>query len=114
MKASYAAERLAKYEAWLLELESRRTTLRKSRRRYLRFFLFVMFVSPLGWIWHPWIGAGAFITGVLFCAFGFYVVLFRGGEYDHEISQVRREIELLRGDPPASTSTLSTGEPVSR
>jgi hypothetical protein len=87
---------LAKYEAWIAELERRQTTLAGSRRGYLRFFAASLAVSSLGFVWNPWVGAGTLFTGVLFCAFGFYVVLRREGEYVRELAAVRETARRLR------------------
>jgi hypothetical protein len=87
---------LAKYEAWIAELERRRKTLATSRPGYLRFFAGSVVVSSLGFICSPWIGAGTFFTGLLFCAFGFYVVLRREGEYVRELTALRETAQRLR------------------
>jgi hypothetical protein len=88
--------RLAKYDAWVEELERRQKTLAASRPGYLRFFAGSVVVSSLGFLWNPWVGAGTFVTGLLFCAFGFYVVLRREGEYVRELTAVRETAQRLR------------------
>jgi len=92
---------LAKYDAWIAELERRQKTLAVSRPGYLRFFAGSVVVSALGFFWNPWVGAGTFFTGLLFCAFGFYVVLRRDGEYVRELTAVRETAQRLREEAEA-------------
>ena len=90
--------RLAKYDAWIRELEQRQRTLAGSRLSYLRFFAGAGVVSCVGFAWNPWVGAGSLVTGVLFGAFGFYVVLRREGEYVRELGEARETAGRLRED----------------
>lgn len=96
MGAFVSDEQLAKIGAWIVELEARQKKLGASRTGYLRFFVGALAVSGLGFVWNLWFGVGAFLTGILFCAFGFYVVLVRESDYRHEIAQLRKDAERLR------------------
>ena len=87
---------LEKIEGWIVELEARQRTLGASRTSYLRFFVASLVASALGFVWNVWIGAAALFTGVLFCAFGFYVVLQREAEYRRELAQFRETARKLR------------------
>ena len=91
-----SAEQVAKYEAWIRELEARQKTLAASRRRYLGFFVAALVASTLGFVWNAWVGAAGLVTGILFCVFGFYVVLARDGQYTREIEATRRTVTTLR------------------
>jgi hypothetical protein len=90
------AERLAKYEAWILELEAREKKLAASRPRYARLFVAIPIVSTLGFVWNPWVGVGTLLTGIMCCAFGFYVVAVRADDYVRELRSMRAEVERLR------------------
>jgi uncharacterized membrane protein len=87
---------LAKYEAWILELEQRQRTLAGTRTGYLRFFTGALAASALGFFWNPWVGVGTLLTGIIFCAFGFYVVLRREGDYVRELAEARETTRSLR------------------
>ncbi len=89
-------EKLAKYEAWILELESRQRTLATSRATYARLFAASLVLSFAGFFWNQWVGAGALLTGILFCIFGYYAIAVRQGDYERELKQTRREVARLR------------------
>lgn len=91
-----SAEQAAKYEDWIRELEARQKALAGSRQRYLTFFAAALVASTFGFAWNAWIGAATLATGILFCAFGFYVVLARDGQYTREIEATRRTARALR------------------
>jgi hypothetical protein len=91
-----SAEQLEKYEAWIRELESRQKILASNRAAYLRGFVVALVVSAAGFFWNTWIGAATLFTGILFCAFGFYVVMVREGEYVRDLKHTRREVYRLR------------------
>ncbi len=91
-----SAAQLAKYEAWIRELEARQTTLAGSRTRYLRFFIGAAIASIVGFAWNPWVGAGTLCTGLLFCLFGFYVVVVRERDYVRELEEARAMARRLR------------------
>jgi hypothetical protein len=93
-----SAEQVTKYEAWIRELEARQRTLAASRSGYLGFFAAMLVVSTLGFAWNAWVGAATLVTGILFCAFGLYVVLARDGQYTREIEATRRTVTALRRD----------------
>jgi len=98
-----STEQIEKYETWIRELEARQKTLAGSRQGYLRFFAGVLVASGAGFVWNPFLGAATLVTGVLFCAFGFYVVLGRERDYRDELVAMRRTAEDLRraaGPPP--------------
>jgi hypothetical protein len=87
---------LAAYEAWIVTLTARQKELASQRSFYLRLFVALPFVAGLGFLVHLWIGAAALFTGVLMCAFGFYVVMGRESEYVREIALTRRAADDLR------------------
>jgi hypothetical protein len=89
-------EQLAKYEAWITELESRQKILAASRTGYLRFFVGALVASAGGFFFNLWIGAATLFTGVMFCAFGFYSVMIREGDYVRELKATRREVARIR------------------
>ena len=95
-----SAEQLEKYEAWIRELESRQKILASNRTAYLRGFVLAFALSALGFFWNTWIGAATLFTGILFCAFGFYVVMVREGEYVRDLKHTRREVHRLRLSEP--------------
>lgn len=97
-----SADQLAKYEAWISELESRQKDIAEHRTGYLRLFVGLLIVSTVGFYWGVWIGVGAFLTGILACLFGFYTVLFREGEYVKELKSLRRVAGDLRAAAQAS------------
>ena len=87
---------LAAYEAWIVALTARQKDLASQRSFYLRLFVAIPFVAGLGFLVHLWIGVAALFTGVLMCAFGFYVVMGRESEYVREIALTRRAADELR------------------
>jgi Flp pilus assembly protein TadB len=87
---------LAKYDAWIEELERRQKTLAGNRRGYLRFFAGALVASGVGFVWNTWVGVGTVVTGLLFFAFGVYVVLRREGDYVRELKEARETAERLR------------------
>jgi hypothetical protein len=91
-----ASEQLEKYEAWIQELERRQIDIAVNRPRYLRFLVGLLIASTLGFFWGVWFGLGALVTGILMCAFGFYTVLFREGEYEKELAHLRHVADELR------------------
>jgi len=88
--------KLAAYEAWIATLTERQKELASQRSFYLRLFVALPFVAGLGFFVHVWVGAAALFTGVLMCAFGFYVVMGRQAEYVREIALTRRAADDLR------------------
>jgi hypothetical protein len=100
-----APEQLEKYDAWIRELERRQVDIAVNRPRYLRFLVGVLIASTLGFFWGVWFGFGALVVGILMCAFGFYTVLFREGEYEKELVHLRKVADDLRAqnatEPPA-------------
>ena len=93
---SNGAEQITKYERWIGELEARQRTLAASRSSYLRFFLGSLVASMFGYFWNVWFGAATVLTGVLFCGFGFYVVLVRLAEYRSELATLRETVRQFR------------------
>jgi hypothetical protein len=91
-----SADQLARYEAWISELESRQKDIAKKRPGYLRLLVGLLIGSTIGFVWGVWIGVGALLTGVLVCLFGFYTVLFRESEYVKELKSLRRVASDLR------------------
>jgi hypothetical protein len=59
-------ERLAKYDEWIKELESRQKNQADKRTLYIRFF--TGFVSTLGFAWGTWPGVAAVFTGLMMSA----------------------------------------------
>ncbi len=100
----HANDQLAKYEAWIVELERRRRDIAVNRPRYLRSLVGLLLASTLGFLWGVWFGVGALVTGILMCAFGFYTVLFREGEYEKELVHLRHVADGLRADAEEETS----------
>ena len=90
--------RLARYEAWIAELERRQEDIARKQPGYLRFFVAIPLTSTLGFVFGGRIGAGALLTGILMCAFGCYTLLFRAGEYRRELVSLRRVAGDLRAD----------------
>lgn len=90
------AERIAKYEDWIRELETRQSELRSRRPRYLRAFAAILLASVLGFVWNPWIGAGSILTGILVYVFGYYVIAIRLRDYAADLASTRRELTSLR------------------
>ncbi len=99
-----SAPQLAKYEAWIRELEQRQRTLAGSRTRYLLFFGAAAPVSSLGFVWGPWVGAGALFSGLVFGVFGFYAVRVRERDYVRELGEARETARRLREGMLASRS----------
>jgi hypothetical protein len=106
-----SAERIAKYEEWIRELETRKCNLAGARRLYFRIFIGAIFASILGFFKSPWFGVGAIATGIMFCCCGFYMVLVRSDEYDRELRRNRDELEKLlektgdaKGGPPSDAA----------
>lgn len=96
------AAKLLAYDAWIVELTARQKELAGQRRFYLRLFVAIPFVSGLAFFVNLWLGAAALFTGVLMCAFGFYVVMGRESEYVRELALTRRAAEELRERVTAS------------
>jgi hypothetical protein len=95
-EARAAGAQLVKYEDWIREIERRQADIGVNRPRYLRFLVGLLFASLLGFIWGAWFGAGTLVVGILMCAFGFYTVLFREGEYEKELVHLRHVAAGLR------------------
>jgi hypothetical protein len=91
-------ERIAKYTAWLSELEARQRDLDARRPRLERIFLGALVASSGGFLWNLWIGAATLFTGVLVFVFGFYTLRVRARDYRSEIAQTRATLEDLRGE----------------
>jgi hypothetical protein len=91
-----STERIAKYEAWIRELEERKARLGRTRGAWLRLFVAIAVASFAGFLFGPWIGAASAFTGVLMCLFGVYTVLVREGDYDRELAGARRDLARLR------------------
>ncbi len=102
--------RIARYEAWIQELERRQEDIARKQPGYIRFFVAIPLTSILGFIWGSRIGIGALLTGILMCAFGCYTVLFRAGEYERELVGLRRVAEDLRADAPPTQARGSAAD----
>ena len=98
------AERIAKYEGWIRELESRQRELQTRRPRYLRLFAAVLLASLLGFAWNPWIGAGSVLTGILVYVFGYYVIAIRLQDYAAELASARGQLAGLQEGRAGSAS----------
>jgi hypothetical protein len=88
-------ERLEKYEAWVHTLESRQRELSSGRGMHVRLFLGFFVVSFAGFAFNRWIGIASVLTGMMCCAFGFYVVGVRANDYARELKVTRRELQQL-------------------
>jgi hypothetical protein len=95
-EARAAGEQLAKYEDWIREIERRQADIAVNRPRYLRFLVGLLVASLLGFLVGTWFGVGTLVVGILMCAFGFYTVLFREGEYEQELVHLRNVAKGLR------------------
>jgi hypothetical protein len=89
-------ERVAKYTAWLSEIETRQRDLEARRPTLQRVFVGALLASLGGFLWSPWIGAGTLFTGVLVCVFGFYTLRVRARDYRVELAHTRATLEDLR------------------
>jgi hypothetical protein len=89
------AERLRKYEAWIVELEARKASLARRAPGLRRAFLATLVLSGAGFLVSPWIGAGTSFTGVLIWVFGGYVLRVRLNEYADELRMAREEVARL-------------------
>jgi hypothetical protein len=90
------AEKLARYEDAIRELESRQADLQKNRGGYMKLFVGLVVVSFVGFFWNRWAGVGTLVTGVLMWVFGVYVVRIRAGDYELELAELRQTAAELR------------------
>jgi hypothetical protein len=98
---------LAKYEAWIRELEERQQSLAGDRAFYIKFFVALVPISALGFLWSRLLGMGTLFTGILMCAFAFYFVFIRQGDYAHHLELLRKTASDLRqkqGSAPSADS----------
>ncbi len=91
-----AAQRLAKYEAWIREIERRQAELGRNRTGYMRGFFLLPPLSLVGFLWGGKIGGGALFTGIIMAAFGIYTVLVREGDYELNLAHLRKHAAALR------------------
>jgi hypothetical protein len=102
-----AREQLAKYEAWIAELEQRRAKILRERSGYIRVLIGILIASNVGFFWGRWPGAVTLFSGILIFGYGWLTVM--GLEWDciNEIESMRRGTELLRsvqeGQKPRNT-----------
>jgi hypothetical protein len=90
------AERIAKLEAWIGELEARQRHLARTRGAWLRSFAVLAFLSFTGFLFGPWIGAACAFTGCLMAVFGVYTISVRAGDYERDLANARRDVTRLR------------------
>ncbi len=106
-------ELVAKYSAWIVEVEGRARTLERSRPAYQRLFVAVFLLSGAGYFWNAWVGAGSVFSGLLFCVFGFYALAIRARDYRHELAHARATVRGLL-DADASAGARAPSSPVDR
>jgi len=92
------AERIAKLEAWIRELEARQRHLATTRGAWLRGFAILAVVSFAGFLFGPWVGAASAFTGCLMAVFGAYTVFVRESDYERDLANARRDVARLRGE----------------
>lgn len=95
---------LAKYEAWIAELEKRQAALDDGRRLYVKGFYALPFLSLVGFVRSVGVGAGALFTAVLMTAFGLYTVRVRASDYRTNLEGSRAQAARLRASIEARSS----------
>ena len=92
-----SADQVAKYEAWILKLESNINDMHRQRRAFLWILFGAVVVSAVGFFWGVWLGAATFFTGLMIAGAGLYITMMREAEYKEELAQTKLDVTRMRG-----------------